>query len=94
MSAVSTSSAAHTTNSSSPAVHSEDRRPLAICVRNLPARSSGKYKSTLLDIYIYIYFFKFNYQVSELNIPKIKSTYFMWFRVPFVINVKRIMEDT
>lgn len=29
------------TNNSSPAVHSEDRRPLAICVRNLPARSSG-----------------------------------------------------
>uniref|UniRef100_A0A1B6D8R2 Msx2-interacting protein n=1 Tax=Clastoptera arizonana TaxID=38151 RepID=A0A1B6D8R2_9HEMI len=28
------------TNNSSPAVHSEDRRPLAICVRNLPARSS------------------------------------------------------
>ncbi|XP_075238533.1 spen family transcriptional repressor split ends isoform X2 [Lycorma delicatula] len=28
------------TNTSSPAVHSEDRRPLAICVRNLPARSS------------------------------------------------------
>ncbi|XP_073993505.1 spen family transcriptional repressor split ends isoform X2 [Rhodnius prolixus] len=28
------------TNSNSPAVHSEDRRPLAICVRNLPARSS------------------------------------------------------
>ncbi|XP_014262503.1 protein split ends isoform X3 [Cimex lectularius] len=28
------------TNSNSPAVHSDDRRPLAICVRNLPARSS------------------------------------------------------
>ncbi|XP_054269118.1 protein split ends-like isoform X4 [Macrosteles quadrilineatus] len=28
------------TNNSSPAVHSDDRRPLAICVRNLPARSS------------------------------------------------------
>ncbi|XP_024220048.1 protein split ends isoform X3 [Halyomorpha halys] len=33
-------SAANHTNSNSPAVHSEDRRPLAICVRNLPARSS------------------------------------------------------
>ncbi|BES92657.1 SPOC domain [Nesidiocoris tenuis] len=32
-------SASHT-NSVSPAVHAEDRRPLAICVRNLPARSS------------------------------------------------------
>ncbi|RZF37011.1 hypothetical protein LSTR_LSTR004699 [Laodelphax striatellus] len=28
------------TNTSSPAVHGEDRRPLAICVRNLPVRSS------------------------------------------------------
>ena len=29
-------------NNVSPAVQSEDRRPLAICVRNLPIRSSGK----------------------------------------------------
>jgi hypothetical protein len=29
-------------NNISPAVQSEDRRPLAICVRNLPIRSSGK----------------------------------------------------
>lgn len=37
----STVSAPHA-NNVSPAVQSEDRRPLAICVRNLPIRSSGK----------------------------------------------------
>lgn len=31
------------TASSTLAVYSEDRRPLAICVRNLPTRSSGEY---------------------------------------------------
>ncbi|CAG2068916.1 unnamed protein product, partial [Timema podura] len=38
----STVSAPHANNINQ-AVHSEDRRPLAICVRNLPVRSSGEF---------------------------------------------------